>query len=102
MNQQGKKVTSKKDILGRIQVNGKKSTSADSKPNFENNATGRLINPAKNEIGRDLSSKTSIKYYEMNCSNGIIQQQLSTGFTKLKNKTNITVRTDKKRRFSII
>ena len=38
----------------------------------------------------------------MNYSNGIIQQQLSTGFTKLKTKTNLTVRTNKKRRFSII
>ena len=44
-----------KNILHRIQVNGKEEcfiTLKDRKPNFVNNETARLINPAKNEIGR--------------------------------------------------
>ena len=55
INEQGKKIANKKNILDRIQVNGKEEcfvTLKDHKPNFENNATARLINPAKNEIGR--------------------------------------------------
>ena len=55
INEQGKKIANKKNILDRIQVNGKEEcfiTLKDHKPNFENNVTARLINPAKNEIGR--------------------------------------------------
>ena len=55
LNEQGKKIASKKNILDRIQVNGKEEyfiTLKDHKPNFENNAMARHINPAKNEIGR--------------------------------------------------
>ena len=55
INEQGKKIANKKNILGRIQINGKEEcfiTLKDQKPNFENNATARLINPTKNEIGR--------------------------------------------------
>ena len=55
INEQGKKIANKKNILDRIQVNGKEKCFVilkDHKPNFENNATARLINPAKNEIGR--------------------------------------------------
>ena len=55
INEQGKKITNKKNILGRIQVNGKEECSItlkDRKPNFENNATARLINPVKKEIRR--------------------------------------------------
>ena len=50
----GKKIANKKNILDRIQVNIKEEcfvTSKEHKPNFENNVTARLINPAKNEIG---------------------------------------------------
>ena len=55
VNEQGKKIANKKNILDRMQVNGKEEcfiTLKDHKPNSENNATARLINPAKNEIGR--------------------------------------------------
>ena len=55
INEQGKKIANTKIILDRIQVNGKEEcfiTLKDHKPQFENNATARLVNPAKNEIGR--------------------------------------------------
>ena len=51
INEQGKKMANKKNILDRIQVNGKEEcfvTLKDHKPSFENNATARLINLAKN------------------------------------------------------
>ena len=54
INKQGKKIANKKNILHRIQVNGKEEcfiTLKDQKPNFENIATARLINPPKNELG---------------------------------------------------
>ena len=50
-----RKTANKKNILDKIQVNSKEEcfiTLKNHKPNFENNATGKLINPAKNEIGR--------------------------------------------------
>ena len=50
-----RKTANKKNILDKIQVNSKEEcfiTLKNHKPNFENNATAKLINPAKNEIGR--------------------------------------------------
>ena len=44
-----------KNVLDRIQVNGKEECFIilkDHKPLCENNATAKLINPAKREIGR--------------------------------------------------
>ena len=44
-----------KNVLDRIQVNGKEECFIiliDHKPHCENNATARLINSAKREIGR--------------------------------------------------
>ena len=44
-----------KNVLDRIQVNGKEECFIiliDHKPHCENNATARLINSAKSEIGR--------------------------------------------------
>ena len=55
INDQCKKIANKKNLLDKIQVNGKEEyliTLKDHKPNFENNATTRLINQAKNEIER--------------------------------------------------
>lgn len=52
---QGKKISKKKDILNRIQVNGKKErfiTLKDHKLNFESNTTTSLKNPAKDETWR--------------------------------------------------
>ena len=54
INEQGKKIANKKSILDRIKVNGKEECLIllkDHKPNLENNATARLINQAKSEIG---------------------------------------------------
>ena len=55
INEQCKKIAIKKNILDRIKVNGNEEcliTLKDHKPDFENNATTRLINGVKNEIGR--------------------------------------------------
>ena len=55
INKNGKKIADNYNILDRIQVNGSNNsfiTLKDHKPNFENNPTTRLINPAKNEVGR--------------------------------------------------
>ena len=55
INDQCKKIANKKNIHGRIKVKGKEEcliTLKDHKLNFENNATTRLINQAKNEIER--------------------------------------------------
>ena len=98
INEQGKKIANKKNILDRIQVNSKEEcfiTLKDHKPNFENNVAARLINPAKNEIGRisKVILENINKNYEVNYSynSGIIQQQSSTGLRKLKTKTNINL-----------
>ena len=93
INEQGKKIANKKNILDRIQVNGKEEcfiTLKDHKPNFENNVAARLINPAKNEIGR-ISKVILENINKVNYSynSGIIQQQSSTSLRKLKIKTNI-------------
>ena len=55
INTDGKKLMKDKDILNRMLTNGKNEcfiTLKDHKPNFKNNPKARLINPAKNEIGR--------------------------------------------------
>ena len=56
INEQSKiKKVHKKNILDRIQVNGKEECSItlkNHKPKFENYVTARLINLAKNEAGR--------------------------------------------------
>ena len=55
INTDGKKLMKDKDILTRMLTNGKNEcpiTLKDHKLNFKNNSKRRLINPAKNEIGR--------------------------------------------------
>ena len=55
INTDGKKLMKDKDILNRMLTNGKNEcfiTLKDHKPNFKNNPKAKLINPAKNEIGR--------------------------------------------------
>ena len=55
INTDGKKLMKDKDVLNRMLTNGKNEcfiTLKDHKPNFKNNPKVRLINPAKNEIGR--------------------------------------------------
>ena len=55
INIEGKNIIKNTNIAGRILTNGKDEsfiTLKDHKPNFQNNPKTRLINPAKNEIGR--------------------------------------------------
>ena len=55
INEAGKTIINKKNVANRVFVNGHDNsfiTLKDHKPNFENNPKVRLINPAKNEIGR--------------------------------------------------
>ena len=55
VNNQGKAFAKKKNIINRLQINGTNDcfiTLKDHKENFLNNPTTRLLNPAKNEIGR--------------------------------------------------
>ena len=51
----GKQILKNKETLNRIEINGEKNwffTLKDHKDNFANNPQVRLINPAKNELGR--------------------------------------------------
>ena len=55
VNADGKKIIENKAVVNRMFVNGSNScfiTLKDHKPNFLNNPKVRLLNPAKNEIGR--------------------------------------------------
>ena len=59
INNQGrhtkKNILKNKEVIKRMFVNGKQNcliTLKDHKPNFQNNPTVRLLNPAKNELGR--------------------------------------------------
>ena len=93
INEQGKEIADKKNILDRIQVNGKEEcfiTLKDHKPNFENNATARLINQPKNEIGR--ISKVILENISKELRNKLQLQQwnntttVTTWFKKIENK----------------
>ena len=55
INKKGKEILKNKEVLPRLDIHEKSncfSTLKDHKENFQNNPTVRLINPAKNEIGR--------------------------------------------------
>ena len=55
MNNAGKRILKDHRIVDRVDINGENNcfiTLKDHKENFENNPTTRLINPAKNELGR--------------------------------------------------
>ena len=59
INTDGKKLMKDKDVLNRMLTNGKNEcfiTLKDHKPNFKNNPKVRLINQAKNEIGRSVKT----------------------------------------------
>ena len=59
INDEGKKFAKSKDVLEKIEINGTSNCFTmlkDHKDDFANNPTTRLINPAKNEVGR-LSKK---------------------------------------------
>jgi len=55
INTQGKEILQNLDIMNRMEINSENNcffTLKDHKDNFVNNPTTRLINPAKNELGR--------------------------------------------------
>ena len=55
INKKGKEILKNKEALHRLDINEESNcffTLKDHKENFQNNPTVRLINPAKNEIGR--------------------------------------------------
>ena len=93
INEKGRKIANKKNILYRIQVNGKEEcfiALKDHKLNFENNATARLINPAKNEIGRiskvileniNKESRNKLQLQQWNNTTAVINW-----FKKIENK----------------
>ena len=61
-----------KEIIKRMFVNGKQNcfiTLKDHKPNFQNNPTVRLLNPAKSELGR--ISKTILDRINVNLRNSL-------------------------------
>ena len=54
INRQQRNILKNKEVIKRMFVNGKRNcfiTLKDHKPNFQNNAIVRLLNPAKNELG---------------------------------------------------
>ena len=74
-NQKGKEILKNKEALHRLDINEESNfffTLKDHKENFQNNPTVRLINPAKNEIGRiskvifDKISSSLIKQLKVN------------------------------------
>lgn len=63
INKQGKAILHDSDIMKRMEINSDNNcffTLKDHKENFNNNPTTRLINPAKNELGR--ISKTILQH----------------------------------------
>ena len=55
INTQGKKIINGKEVVNRMFINGKNNcfiSLKDHKPNFQNHPKVRLLNPAKNELGR--------------------------------------------------
>ena len=71
----GKEILKNKEVLYRLDINEESNcffTLKDHKENFHNNPTIRLINPAKNEIGRiskvilDTINSSLIKQLKIN------------------------------------
>ena len=55
INKEGNRILNDKDVMKRLHINGDSNcliTMKDHKENFENKPSVRLINPAKNQIGR--------------------------------------------------
>ena len=82
-----------KNILDRIQVNGKEEcfiTLKNHELHFENNATARLIHPTKNKIGR--ISKVILKNINKELRNKLLLKQWNNTtvvinwFKKIENK----------------
>ena len=65
---EGKELVKNKNVYNRMLTNGKNEafiTLKDHKPNFQNNPKVRLINPAKNELGR-ISKSIPFHLFEIN------------------------------------
>ena len=72
INNQGKNILKHKEVIKRMFINGKQNcfiTLKDHKPNFQNNPTVRLLNPARNELGR--ISKTILDRINVNVRNSL-------------------------------
>ena len=70
ISNQGKGIQKNKEVIKRMFVNGKQNcfiTLKDRKPNFQNSPTVRLLNSAKNELGR--ISKTILDKINVNLRN---------------------------------
>ena len=93
INEDGKKIAEKMNILNRMDINGTNDcfiTLKDHKENFENNLPTRLINPAKNEVGRiskvivqNLNDKLHVKLKMQQWKN---TADVINWFTKIENK----------------
>ena len=81
INQKGKEILKDQPVLSRMNINGQNNcfvTLKDHKENFNNNPTTRLINPAKNELGR--ISKVILQKINKNIRNSLqINQWNSSG-----------------------
>ena len=80
INNQGKTILKHKKVIKRMFINGKQNCFIrlkDHKPNSQNNPTVRLLNPAKNELGR--ISKTILDKINVNLRNSLyLNQQKNT------------------------
>ena len=84
INLEGKKIAEQENVLNRMNMNSKNEcfiTLKDHKPNFENKLPTRLINPAKNEIGRiskvivqktNTALRTALQLQQWNNTNDVI------------------------------
>ena len=97
IDKEGVKFAKKAGILNRMQANGTNNcfvTLKDHKENFENNPTTRLINPAKNEIGRISKSILDKINANLNKALGINQwkntAKVVSWFKSIVNKSNYT------------
>ena len=76
INSEGKNILKNKEVIKRMFVNGKQNcfiTLKDHKPNFQNNPTVRLLNPAKNKLGS--ISKTILDKINVNLRNSLLLNQ---------------------------
>ena len=95
INTEGKRIMEKKTALNRMFINGKSNcfiTLKDNKENFSNNPKTRLLNPAKNELGRiskaildkiNLNLRNTTKASQWKNTNDVI-----SWFKSIKNKEN--------------
>ena len=95
INKKVKEILKNKEVLHRLDINEESNyffTLKDHKENFQNNPTARLINPAKNEIGRitkailDKINSSLVKQLKVNQWKNT--QNVIEWFTKIEEKSN--------------